>query len=66
MVSAGKSDTFATVAPKNEWDICAGDCLVKEAGGIINDIVYDYLLWQYYIDNNILDLNMEIKRFHSC
>ena len=34
-------------------------------GGIINDIVYDYLLWQYYIDNNILELNMEIKRFHS-
>ena len=34
-------------------------------GGVINDIVYDYLLWQYYIDNNILELNMEIKRFHT-
>jgi len=38
MVSAGISDTFATVAPKNEWDICAGDCLVKEAGGVMRTI----------------------------
>ena len=35
MVSAGINDTFATVAPKNEWDICAGDCLVNEAGGCL-------------------------------
>ena len=46
LVSAGKYDIFATVAPKNEWDICAGDCLVNEAGGTfktINDkkIIYN-------------------------
>ena len=46
LVSAGKYDIFATVAPKNEWDICAGDCLVNEAGGVfktINDkkIIYN-------------------------
>ena len=38
MVSAGINDTFATVAPKNEWDICAGDCLVNEAGGALKTI----------------------------
>ena len=46
LVSAGKNDIFATIAPKNEWDICAGDCLVNEAGGTfktINDkkIIYN-------------------------
>ena len=46
LVSAGKYDIFATVAPKNEWDICAGDCLISEAGGVfktINDkkIIYN-------------------------
>ena len=33
-------------------------------GGVINDIVYDFLLWQHYIDNNILELNKEINRFY--
>ena len=45
-MSAGKYDIFATVAPKNEWDICAGDCLINESGGTfktINDkkIIYN-------------------------
>tara|TARA_B100001287_G_scaffold1985_1_gene1543 strand:+ start:5261 stop:5836 length:576 start_codon:yes stop_codon:yes gene_type:complete len=34
-------------------------------GGVVNDIVYDFLLWQYYNDNNILKLNEEIIRFHN-
>ena len=41
LVSAGKYDIFATIAPKNEWDICAGDCLINESGGTfktINDL----------------------------
>jgi myo-inositol-1(or 4)-monophosphatase len=25
------------VAPKNEWDVCAGDLLVREAGGVYVD-----------------------------
>ena len=46
LVSSGEYDVFATIAPKNEWDICAGDCLVSEAGGVfktINDkkIIYN-------------------------
>jgi myo-inositol-1(or 4)-monophosphatase len=46
LVSSGNYDIFTTIAPKNEWDICAGDCLVSEAGGVfktINDkkIIYN-------------------------
>ena len=46
LVGANKYDIFSTVAPKNEWDICAGDCIIKEAGGVfktINDknIIYN-------------------------
>ena len=46
LVGANKYDIFSTVAPKNEWDICAGDCIIKEAGGAfktINDknIIYN-------------------------
>jgi len=31
-------DCFATIAPKNEWDICAADCIIHEAGGIMKTI----------------------------
>lgn len=46
LVSAGRYDIFATIAPKNEWDICAGDCLISESNGTfktINDkkIIYN-------------------------
>lgn len=46
LVSSGNYDIFTTIAPKNEWDICAGDCLISEAGGVfktINDkkIIYN-------------------------
>ena len=34
-------------------------------GGVINDIVYDFLLWQYYIDNGIPSLKKDINRFHT-
>ena len=33
-----KYDIFSTLAPKNEWDICAGDCIVREAGGFVKTI----------------------------
>ena len=38
LVSSGNYDIFTTIAPKNEWDICAGDCLVSEAGGVFKTI----------------------------
>lgn len=34
VVACGEADLNVSVAPKNEWDVCAGDLLVREAGGI--------------------------------
>ena len=33
LVAAGEADMNFSVQPKNEWDVCAGDLLVREAGG---------------------------------
>ncbi len=33
-------------------------------GGVINDILYDYLLWQYELKHEKLKLDEEIKRFY--
>ena len=33
LTAAGKADIFASLRPKNEWDICAGHCIISEAGG---------------------------------
>jgi len=35
MVAANQIDMVASLKPKNEWDICAGHCLINEAGGIL-------------------------------
>ena len=35
LTAIGKADIFATLRPKNEWDICAGTCLINEAGGTV-------------------------------
>ena len=32
-VAAGLADLWVSAAPKSEWDVCAGDLLVREAGG---------------------------------
>jgi myo-inositol-1(or 4)-monophosphatase len=36
-VACGDGNLNISVAPKNEWDVCAGDLLVREAGGIYVD-----------------------------
>ena len=36
-VASGDGDFNLSVAPKNEWDVCAGDLLVREAGGAYLD-----------------------------
>jgi myo-inositol-1(or 4)-monophosphatase len=36
-VAAGDADLNVSLAPKNEWDVAAGDCLVSEAGGLYVD-----------------------------
>ncbi len=33
LVAAGRADLWISAAPKSEWDVCAGDLLVREAGG---------------------------------
>lgn len=33
-VAAADGDLNVSLAPKNEWDVAAGDCLVSEAGGV--------------------------------
>ena len=38
LVAAGHSDLNVSVQPKNEWDVCAGDLLVREAGGHMLDL----------------------------
>ena len=37
-VAAGLADMNVSVQPKNEWDVCAGDLLVREAGGRMVDL----------------------------
>ena len=36
-IACGEGDLNVSLAPKNEWDVCAGDLLVHEAGGIYVD-----------------------------
>ena len=38
LTAAGKADIFASLRPKNEWDICAGNCIINEAGGKLIDL----------------------------
>jgi len=33
LVACGRGDLWISAAPKSEWDVCAGDLLVREAGG---------------------------------
>ena len=38
LTAAGKADIFASLRPKNEWDICAGNCIINQAGGKLIDL----------------------------
>ena len=38
LVAAGLADATWTLVPKNEWDVCAGDCLLREAGGELRNL----------------------------
>ena len=43
LTAAGKADIFASLRPKNEWDICAGNCIINEAGGKLINLKGDYI-----------------------
>ena len=36
-IACGDGDLNLSFAPKNEWDVCAGDVVVREAGGVYTD-----------------------------
>ena len=36
-LAAGTGELYVTVRPKNEWDFCAGDLILREAGGVLWD-----------------------------
>ena len=38
LTASGEADVFASLRPKNEWDICAGNCIINEAGGKLIDL----------------------------
>ncbi|MEW6752886.1 MAG: 3'(2'),5'-bisphosphate nucleotidase CysQ, partial [Candidatus Latescibacterota bacterium] len=38
LVASGTADLNASVQAKNEWDVCAGDLLIREAGGTMVDL----------------------------
>ncbi len=35
LTAVGRADIFASLRPKNEWDVCAGHCILNEAGGTL-------------------------------
>jgi myo-inositol-1(or 4)-monophosphatase len=37
-VASGEADVFLSRGPKSEWDVCAGDLIVQEAGGRVTDL----------------------------
>ena len=34
-LACGRGDLWLSTAPKNEWDVCAGDLILREAGGTL-------------------------------
>lgn len=37
-IAAARADLWISAAPKSEWDVCAGDLLVREAGGEFDQV----------------------------
>ena len=59
-VACGDGDRNISVAPKNEWDVCAGDLLVREAGGIYVD--FEGATRRYNQANPLIDKSMAAGR----
>ncbi len=55
-VASGEADLNVSFAPKNEWDVCAGDLLVREAGGVY--MAFDGTLRAYNQRDPLLESHM--------
>ncbi len=55
-VASGEGDFNLSVAPKNEWDVCAGDLLVREAGGAYLD--FERATRRYNQEKTLIDAGM--------
>ncbi len=55
-IASGDGDINISVAPKNEWDVCAGDVLVREAGGAYTD--FDGVPRTYNQPQTLIDAGM--------
>jgi myo-inositol-1(or 4)-monophosphatase len=55
-VACGDGDLNISVAPKNEWDVCAGDILVREAGGAYT--AFDGTTRIYNQEKTLIDAGM--------
>jgi myo-inositol-1(or 4)-monophosphatase len=59
-IACGDGDLNISVAPKNEWDVCAGDLLVREAGGAYLD--FDGAPRAYNQPRTLIDTGMGAGR----
>lgn len=55
-VASGEGDLNVSMAPKNEWDVCAGDVLVREAGGIY--VAFDGSRRTYNQEKTLIEAGM--------
>ena len=53
LTAAGEADIFASLRPKNEWDICAGNCIINESGGRLIDLYGNER--KYNQDNTLIE-----------
>ena len=63
LVASGNYDINFSVQPKNEWDICAGDLLIREAGGCLIDLngsVRKYNQKNTLIDRGLIAGNQDL------
>ena len=56
MTAAGKADVFISLKPKNEWDVCAGHCIINEAGGRLVNLSGDRR--RYNLENPLIDFGI--------
>ncbi len=55
-IACGDADLNVSVAPKNEWDVCAGDLLVREAGGVY--VAFDGSVRSYNQERTLIEAGM--------